>query len=271
MRKIQRDLKLVNQMWERSLTVSLIAENFECCSEHDQADSILRRMEENNWDEIGICTNQTSGSTATRYLRRQDLAELRGELSHIQGRTFEITDLVSANTPISQCLEHIVRRERLFVLDSSGVRKIVALADLSKQPVRIMLFAAVSLLEMAMLSRIQERFPEEEWKKLLSPGRVEKVRDLLAERKRKGHDIDLSDCLQISDKAKILLNCSQTYCEWDFKSKTLANKFFDRLNGLRDQLAHAQDPAGDSDWSEVSKMYLHAESLIRKMTAVSAD
>ena len=54
MREIQRNLDLVNQMWERSLTVSLIAEDLERCFKHDHADSILRRMEENNWNEIGF-------------------------------------------------------------------------------------------------------------------------------------------------------------------------------------------------------------------------
>ena len=85
MQGIQRDLDRINQMWERSLTVSLIAEEFACCSKHDRADLILCRMNENNWDEIGFCINQTAGTTATNYLERQDLVGLDGDLSHIQG------------------------------------------------------------------------------------------------------------------------------------------------------------------------------------------
>ena len=271
MRGIQRDLDLVNQMWERSLTVSLIAEDLECCFKHDQADSILRRMEENNWDAVGFCTDQTMGATATNFLQPQDLAGLRGDLCHTKGRPFEITDLVSGDTPIAQCLEHLVRRGRLFVLDSSGVRKIVTLADLNKQPVRVMLFAAVSLLEMAMLSKIQQLFQDTQWEGLLSADRVAKARDLLGQRKDKGHDIVLADCLQMGDKATILLKRSQTCSEWEFQSNAQAKKFFKRLNSLRDQLAHSQDPTGDSDWLEVCKMYLRTESLIRKLTAISAD
>ena len=67
------------------------------------------------------------------------------------------------------------------------------------------LFGMITVLEMRFLHLIDANFSDESWARYLSPARLEKARQLQAERQRRGQDARLLDCLQFSDKAQIVV------------------------------------------------------------------
>ena len=216
-------------------------------------------MKSHNWDTIGV--REDHGREASAYLREQDLMD--GHCGKYAQR-FEIQDLVSPCSPIYQSLQRLCERKRLFVLGWEGVEGIVTIADLLKQPVRLMLFAEVSLLEMALLTMIGQLFPNDGWTAKLSACRVEKARELHSQRILKKQDIDLADCLQLFDKARILLK-DEKWDAWGFASKGEADGFFESLNTLRDNLAHGQDPSQGADWTEVSTLFTKTQEITRRI------
>lgn len=263
MRRVQANLAILHRLWEDSLTIGLIAEPLESVASSEDAATVCDRMKSRNWDVIGVCDGGEAEASAY-YLHQQDLKD--GHCGQYAQR-FEIQDIVAPSAPIYQSLHWLCERKRLFVLGRKGVEGIVSIADLQKQPVRLMLFAAVSLLEMAMLARIRQLFAkEEEWAAKLSEGRIQKARELHAQRGQKGQDIDLADCLCLSDKATILLKSSDECEVWGFTSKHVAEKFFKPVQTLRDNLAHGHDPSQGADWAEICTMFTKAQEITHRMS-----
>ena len=72
--------------------------------------------------------------------------------------------------------------------------------------VRMWLFGAITLYEMALGPLIEQIFPERKWQDVLPAARLEKARELQRERGRRKQHCDLIDCLQLTDKAEIMLS-----------------------------------------------------------------
>ena len=261
MKRVQTNLTILQRLWEDSLAIDVIAEPLTSVPATASASDVVQQMATRNWDVIGIRQDDSAATSA--YLNRQDLKD--GPCAQY-ARRFDIQDLVSSYSPICQSLQRLCERKRLFVLGRKGVEGIVTVADLQKQPVRMMLFAAVSLLEMAMLARIRQVHPEGQWAASLTEGRVQVADRLYAERFRKCQDMDLADCLQLCDKATILLK-SDDWSGWGFSSKGKASEFFDRAQTLRDNLAHAHDPSEGADWAQVCKLFARTEELTRQLAS----
>ena len=98
--------------------------------------------------------------------------------------------------------------------------------DLQKAPVRLWLFGLVSLLEMQMLRVVRERYPADSWVPLLTDERCVGARRVFAERRRRNEANDLSDCLQLGDKATILMKDWDLFALSGFASKRALEMFF---------------------------------------------
>ena len=261
MKHIWDNLEILREKWTESLTLGMIAENFQARPLEYSAKEARKFMENRDWDVLGLTEGQENCLRIVAYVHREDLA---GGVCGDYQREFGIDTLVSWYAPIRHCLPRLCQQEWLFVLGRDGVEGIVTLADLQKQPVRMMLFSIVSLLEMALLRLIRKRYPNEEWRDLLSEDRIEGVKRLFDQRKDKGQQIDLADCLQICDKSTILLRAEGLCGVWGFSSKRRANEFFDDLQTLRDNLAHSQDPTCGDDWQGVLSIVQEAEVILDK-------
>ena len=63
----------------------------------------------------------------------------------------------------------------------------------------------------------------------------------------------LLDCLQISDKARILLEDPTQIAEFGFASKAAAKRVIRELESLRNNLAHGQDIV-THDWAQIARL-----------------
>ena len=107
-----------------------------------------------------------------------------------------------------------------------------------------------------------EHFPGERWTALVSPARLARARELQAERERRDQGCDLVDCLQLGDKAQVLLTDPHQLEELGFSSRKAAKKVVKELESLRNNLAHAQDIV-THDWPQIARMTrnLQADAL----------
>jgi hypothetical protein len=91
----------------------------------------------------------------------------------------------------------------------------------------------------------------------------QKARDVQAERQRRNVHCDLMDCLQLSDKAQILVDDPIAMERIGMKSKKLAKRTIKDLESLRNHLAHAQDIV-QYDWPQIVRLSRRMEITARR-------
>jgi len=101
------------------------------------------------------------------------------------------------------------------------------------------------------------------WQQALTDDRLEKAREIQTERQRRNVYCDLVDCLQLSDKAKILLQDPVSLDRLGMESKSVAKKTIKRLESLRNHLAHSQDIV-THDWPQIARLSMLIEDLASK-------
>lgn len=130
---------------------------------------------------------------------------------------------------------------------------VVTRGDVGKPIARMWLFGMVTLIELTMVERIRARFPDGSWRGLVAAGRLARAEELRGERLRRGHPCDLLDCLQLADKAQVLVHDPTELAFFGFTSRRAARQVAKELESLRNHLAHAQDVV-THDWAQIARM-----------------
>jgi len=73
-------------------------------------------------------------------------------------RPLDDSVLVAADNPLSQFIRTIHQQPYRLVVDGTAIRGIVTWSDLLKLPVTVLAFSLVAQLELAMNSRIKEKY-----------------------------------------------------------------------------------------------------------------
>jgi hypothetical protein len=175
-------------------------------------------------------------------------------------------DLVASTASLQEVIRSLDANRRCFVTQLDEVSAIVTLDDLEKPPVRMFLFGMITLFEMMATRRIAEGFPNGAWQPLVAPGRMEKARGLQAERNRRGHETDLLDCLQLSDRGQLLLQVpgfEERLRPLGIESRKGALRALKELETLRNNLAHTQDiiPSG---WRRIALFSQRIDALLEE-------
>jgi hypothetical protein len=191
-------------------------------------------MELKDFDVVGVRRD----GEVVGYVDRADLG--KGTLEkHV--KEFPSHLLLNETNSIVEAMELLSKSMYVFVLIMDQVSGIITKGDLQKTPVRMWLFGILSLLEMQFLRLIRDSYPKDEWKSMINPGRLEKAQAMLNDRKRRNEAIDLADCLQFADKRTIILQNEHVWRGFGFLRKREAEDYFEKLEELRNELAHAQD------------------------------
>jgi hypothetical protein len=158
----------------------------------------------------------------------------------------------------------LAEKSRLFILERNRVTAIVTRSDLEKAPVRLLLFGLVTLLEAQLLNLIRLYYDADGWQRFLSQRRLAKAEQLLQERAARDEEIDLSDCLQFSDKRDLVLRAERLRTLLGFKSKKSAERFLTEAEALRDRLAHAQSTVSGSSWPDIIALAEKINALLQR-------
>ncbi len=183
---------------------------------------------------------------------------------HTQGddllRAFAPAQVVQSNAPLSEVIRVLTRYDFCFVTAMGDVAGVISRGDMQQPVVRMWLFGIITLLELELLERIRGLWPDGSWTQLLSAGRLKKAQTLLEERRRMGQHVDLADCLQLSDKAQIVLEDEQQRFAFGLRTRGAAQRVIRDLESLRNNLAHAQDIISH-DWPQIARLAQRIEEM----------
>jgi len=170
-----------------------------------------------------------------------------------RARAFGQDQVVYGDASLSEVILVLTRYDHCFISLLGTVAGVVTRADMEKPIVRMWLFGMITMLEINIASRIREHWPGDEWQQHCSNNRLRKAEALCAERSRLNQHSDLIDCLQLSDKAQVLLSDQELMEEYGFSSKTAADRTIKELSSLRNNLAHGQSIVS-YDWPQIVRM-----------------
>lgn len=168
-------------------------------------------------------------------------------------RPFAPAQVLHGEASLSEVIRILTRYDFCFVTAMGDVAGVITRGDTQQPVVRMWLFGIITLIELELLERIKTLWPDGGWTRLVSPGRLDKAQTLLEERRRRGQHVDLADCLQLSDKAQILMDDEQQRAALGLQTKGAAKRVMKDLESLRNNLAHAQDIV-THDWPQIARL-----------------
>ena len=184
------------------------------------------------------------------YAKREDL---HGKYCGDHMRLFRPGQTISADSSLVDVI-HILTLQRYgFITVLGEVAGYFSRNDINKPVVRMWLFGIITFIEMEVLKIIIEHFPDDSWKSAITDKRLELASKLQQERERRGQQSTLLDCLQFSDKAKILISKQETLEEIGLGSRSSAKKVIKEIESLRNNLSHAQDIV-TYDWAQIVRI-----------------
>jgi hypothetical protein len=198
--------------------------------------------------------------TVQGYIRASDLGS--GECAE-SFRHFTVDQVLNGTATLSDVIHVLTRHDYCFVNMLGNVAGVISRDDINKPMVRMWLFGIVTMVEMGLVQLIHERFPDGAWETQLSEGRLKKARDIQKERQRRNIYCDLIECMQLSDKAHVLIDDPVALERLGMTSKSMAKRAIKELESLRNHLAHAQDIVMH-DWPQIARLSMRMEEIARK-------
>jgi hypothetical protein len=169
--------------------------------------------------------------------------------------------VVAGDAGLAEVIQILTRYDYCFVTAFGEVNGFIGRGDIQKPIVRMWLFGIVTIIEIDLGARVRSLWPDGGWTRLISDARLDKAQRLLDERRRRGQHVDLLDCLQFGDKAKIVLEDPQQLVELGFTTRGAAKRVIKELESLRNNLAHAQDIV-THDWAQIARLAQRVEELL---------
>ena len=204
--------------------------------------------------------SKTSDGLVFGYVLSADLGEGKLEKCLRQFRKGQVLD---GDASLSEVIHVLTLHNHCFVSLLGSVAGIITRSDIQKPIVRMWLFGIISLIEMNFVEKIRVKWPAESWINLITKARLKKAEELLEERRRRKQHCDLLDCLQFSDKARIIIEDPEQLEELGFKSKKIAKRLSKELESLRNNLAHSQDIV-THDWPQIARLAKRFEKIISR-------
>lgn len=239
-------IESIKTIFENTLSVSLISEKIQTCTMDQDVALIVNEMSNNDFDVYGV---ENQSGNIIGYIEKD--TNLKGTVGD-NYKSFKTFELLSESTSLLKMLEIFKDKSRMFVLKDNNVEEIITSADLHKQPMRMLIFSYVSLIEMKLTAKINQDYPSDSWKELLSPKRVKKATDLFEVRHSNNEALSLIDSTQLCDKGTIIRKSKNYYSRMGFSSPEDCKGFFGKLEELRNNTAHSQE-----------KLYENSNELIQ--------
>jgi hypothetical protein len=164
-------------------------------------------------------------------------------------RTLYDSEIISESTPLLEVIDILCKKEQIFVKVKRNITLVVTRSDLDTIPVRIWLYGMISLFEIELKERIIQTGID--WMKKLTLDRNQKAEELYLLKKSKNEEIDLLGCTQLGDLGTIILKCWEQFSDLfpTSHSKSTIQSSFNKINLLRDALAHGQKL--QIEWPEI--------------------
>ena len=244
---------------EDGITARAILEPLQSCRAGSLAQEAKEILDRRDFDVAGV--KETENGPVTGWVSQEVLDT---GIVRDRARPISTDNLLADATPLPQVLDVLRERAYAFVLVGSKVAGIVTRADLNKPPVRVYLFGLVSLLEMHLSFWIRSECREDSWQAHLSKKRLDKAMRMQQLRRRRNQDPYLAQCLQFCDKRDLVVRLSSVRDSLSLGTERQATIFLQRVENLRDGLAHGQyDLAEGSTWEKTVGLAERMDEVVR--------
>jgi len=194
------------------------------------------------------------------YARHDDLS---GHSCRENMREFRLGQVVSVDSPFTDVIHVLTLQEYGFISVLGEIAGVFSREDLNKPVFRMWLFGIITFVEMDVNKVISLYFPDDSWQTALTDDRLQQAKVLQAERLRRGQHCSLLDCIQLSDKGKIIISKEETMAIMGLESRRSAKKVIREMESLRNNLAHAQDIV-TYDWGQIVRLTGRLEEASHK-------
>jgi len=239
--------------FSRVFTAKHIAEPLHCFDEDRSAEQVCASMQSAGDTIAGaLHDGRVCGYVLLSELQGGDLINCTKDIVPLQ--------VVKPGAPLTDVIHVLTLRDWCFVLLEGEPAGVIGRQDIQKPLVRMWLFGMITFFELLMTQSIKALWPDDDWTGLVSAARLQKARSLHEERTRRGQACSLVDCLQISDKAQILLREQTILDAFGFKTARAAKRVVKELEALRNNLAHSQDIVTDN-WAQIVRLARRIEEV----------
>ena len=187
--------------------------------------------------------------------------ELGGETCEKYRHELSEATILENSTPLIEVIRTLQNSPWALVKVFGEVGGIVNRLDLQDPPVRMWLFGLITIIEMHFKAMREARYPDDGWTQLISPARLARAQELLSERRRRNQNPHLLDCLQFSDKGKIIARDETLRKQAGFVSRRRGDEVVKSFETLRNNLAHSQDIVA-FDWDTIVGLANNLERVI---------
>ena len=196
--------------------------------------------------------------TIVGYARHDDLI---GRTCRENMRSFRDGQVVSGDSPFSDVIHVLTLQEYGFISILGEIAGAFSREDINKPVARMWLFGIITFVEMNVNKVISHHFPGDSWQSALTEERIQQAKALQAERNRRGQHCSLLDCIQLSDKGKVVISKEETLKMMGLESRRSAKKVIREMESLRNNLAHAQDIV-TYDWGQIVRLTNRLEETL---------
>ncbi len=179
----------------------------------------------------------------------------------LKERSFRHGQIIKDNADFSEVIMTLNHHNFCFVKMLDSVVGVIARDDIQHPYMRMWLFGIITLVEMQIIPLIEQAWPNDSWKSLISSKRLVMAEALQKERLRRNQPTSLLACLSLSDKLRIMVE-NRSLLEYFGSSKRRAYKVCKEFESLRNNLAHAQDIV-THDFALIVRLALQIESMGR--------
>lgn len=171
------------------------------------------------------------------------------------------TQLVDGNAGLADVVLALTRHDLCFVTAQGDVTAYVGRDQMQSPVARMWLFGMITSFELVMTEGIRSLGDALDWSGFITSARLDKARALQETRAALGRPVPLLDCLQLSDKVRIVLATDDSPRPLlRGASKAESQRLVRDLEDLRNGLAHAQDIV-THDWAQIARLAKRIEEL----------
>ena len=234
------------RVFERAFTARDIAQPLISFDSHRSPDEV--------GEEMKLARVEVAGVSKGRSLRGfVEAHKLRGETCEACCREFAPSQVLSGRSSLTDVIEVLTRHDWCFVSILGTVAGVISRLDMHKPAARMWLFGIITVVEQEFTEMVRQQWPDESWSGLLSAQRLEKARQLRAERERRKERCHLLECLQLGDKIDILMSEPELLARLDIPTPSAARRAARSIESLRNSLAHSQAFV-KRDWPQVVRL-----------------
>lgn len=173
--------------------------------------------------------------------------------------------IVDYNASFVAVVDALTVNQFCFVTKNENPCAIITLSSVEKPPMRIFLFSLVSFGEIIINDVIRSEEMKDSWQQYLSPERLAEIQDNYQKRVTVGENIELVDCLEYSDKGKIVANNQKMREVFKFKTVSEAKAAFADIDLLRLNLAKSR-PIVPDGWLRIMLMCNRFEKIFNGLS-----